>query len=71
MKYYVTIYIDEFFEKELYKNVDFSLVIELEFSKLMKQIDFTHAFLGLTKDKTPDELEALMWKKNLNGINLL
>lgn len=60
MKYYVTIYVDEFFEKELYKNVDFSLVIELEFSKLMKQIDFTHAFLGLTKDKTPDELEALM-----------
>ena len=44
MKYYVTIYIDKMLEKELFKNVDFSLFLEGEFSKPMKQIDFTHAF---------------------------
>ncbi|WP_185908936.1 hypothetical protein [Campylobacter troglodytis] len=38
MKYYVTIYIDVFFEKDLLK------------------LDFTHAFLGLTKGKSPYEL---------------
>lgn len=41
MKYYVTIYIDILFEKELLK------------------LDATHAFLGLTKDKNPDELDKI------------
>ncbi|RDU60583.1 hypothetical protein CQA53_10840 [Helicobacter didelphidarum] len=48
MKYYVTIYIDELFEKEL-----------LNFD------DFTHAFLGLTKDKSPDELDKIKLERDV------
>lgn len=59
MKYYVTLYIDPLFEQEMFKNVVFSLIFKREFSNLAKQIDFTHAFLGLTKDKSPDELDKI------------
>ena len=46
MKYYVTIYIDELLE--------FQVIEDL---LNMKGLDFTHAFLGLTKGKSPDELD--------------
>ncbi|WP_186299293.1 hypothetical protein [Campylobacter jejuni] len=41
------------------KHVDFSLLFKAKFSQITKQIDFTHAFLGLTKNKTPDELDKV------------
>ena len=56
MKYYVTIYIDKLLEQELYKNADFKLITKLKFKEFQKQLDFTHAFLGLTKGKSPYEL---------------
>ncbi|TNB58468.1 hypothetical protein [Campylobacter helveticus] len=56
-KHYITIYIDELFEKELYLNTNILTIIEDDFQKFIKQFDLTHAFLGLTKDKSPDELE--------------
>ncbi len=59
IKYYVTIYIDELLENEMLKHVDFSLLFKAKFSQISKQIDFTHAFLGLTKDKSPDELDKI------------
>ncbi|MCW0189221.1 hypothetical protein [Campylobacter lari] len=59
IKYYVTIYVDELLEDEMLKHVDFSLLFEAKFSQISKQIDFTHAFLGLTKDKSPDELDKI------------
>ncbi|ARJ56606.1 hypothetical protein [Campylobacter cuniculorum] len=46
MKYYVTIYIDELLEFQTIKDL-----------WNMKGSDFTHAFLGLTKGKSPDELD--------------
>ncbi|HFP7759760.1 TPA: hypothetical protein ACHDWC_001826, partial [Campylobacter jejuni] len=46
MKYYATIYIDEFLEYEI--------LVSLYNGN---GLDFTHAFLGLTKDKSPDELD--------------
>ena len=46
MKYYVTIYIDELLE--------FQVIEDL---LNMKGSDLTHAFLGLTKGKNPDELD--------------
>ncbi len=48
MKYCVTIYIDEFLEYEI--------LVSLYNGK---GLDFTHAFLGLTKDKSPDELDKI------------
>ncbi len=48
MKYYVTIYIDELLEFQMIKDL-----------LNMKGLDFTHAFLGLTKDKSPDELDKI------------
>ncbi|MBF7048714.1 hypothetical protein [Campylobacter volucris] len=49
MKYYVTIYIDPLVECFLdFKN---QCYWQIE--------DFTHAFLGLTKDKDPDELDKI------------
>ncbi|MCH3815979.1 hypothetical protein LZB39_09290, partial [Campylobacter jejuni] len=45
--YYATIYIDEYIEYEIFVTLGESI----------KQIDFTHAFLGLTKGKSPDELD--------------
>ncbi|EOV5462951.1 hypothetical protein ACOQXD_001882 [Campylobacter jejuni] len=51
MKYYVTIYIDKLFG-EITRSIDIknpSTYFE----------DFTHAFLGLTKDKSPDELDKV------------
>ncbi len=59
IKYYVTIYIDELLENEMLKHVDFSLLFKAKFSQISKQIDFTHAFLGLTKDKSLDELDKI------------
>ncbi|MCV3501664.1 hypothetical protein L8X52_08555 [Campylobacter lari] len=59
IKYYVAIYVDELLEDEMLKHVDFSLLFEAKFSQISKQIDFTHAFLGLTKDKSPDELDKI------------
>ncbi|WP_186298551.1 hypothetical protein [Campylobacter jejuni] len=41
------------------KHVDFSLLFKAKFSQITKQIDFTHAFLGLTKNKTPDKLDKV------------
>ncbi|BEK13339.1 hypothetical protein JSW74_001848 [Campylobacter jejuni] len=46
MKYYATIYIDEFLEYEI--------LVSLYNGN---GLDFTHAFLGLTKGKNPDELD--------------
>ncbi|EHQ5926200.1 hypothetical protein RFR77_001870 [Campylobacter jejuni] len=46
MKYYATIYIDEFLEYEI--------LVSLYNGN---GLDFTHAFLGLTKGKSPDELD--------------
>ncbi|AJC90749.1 hypothetical protein [Campylobacter subantarcticus] len=49
MKYYVTIYIDPLVECFLdFKNQCY-----------WQREDFTHAFLGLTKDKSPDELDKI------------
>ncbi|MGM8975415.1 hypothetical protein ACTFDJ_06785 [Campylobacter jejuni] len=48
MKHYVTIYIDELLEFQMIKDL-----------WNMKGLDFTHAFLGLTKDKSPDELDKI------------
>ncbi|HED6595537.1 hypothetical protein [Campylobacter coli] len=48
MKYYVTIYIDELLEFQMIKDL-----------LNMKSLDFAHAFLGLTKDKSPDELDKI------------
>ncbi len=48
MKYYVTIYIDELLEFQMIKDL-----------LNMKGLDFTHAFLGLTKGKSPDELDKI------------
>ena len=56
MKYYVTIYIDKLLEQELYKNADFKLITKLKFKEFQKQLDLTHAFLGLTR-KHSDELD--------------
>ena len=49
MKYYVTIYIDQLFG-EITKDFE---VLKLNFLDL----DLTHAFLGLTKGKSPNELD--------------
>ena len=49
MKYYVTIYIDQLFG-EITKDFE---VLKLNFS----DFDLTHAFLGLTKGKSPNELD--------------
>ena len=46
MKYYVTIYIDELLEFQTIKDL-----------LNMKGSDLTHAFLGLTKGKSPNELD--------------
>ncbi|WP_185908706.1 hypothetical protein [Campylobacter troglodytis] len=64
MKYYVTIYIDKLLEQELYKNADFKLITKLKFKEFQKQLDLTHAFLGLTKGKSPDELDEMDKKTN-------
>ncbi len=48
MKYYVTIYIDELLEFQMIKDL-----------LNMKGLDFTHAFLGLIKNKSPDELDKI------------
>ena len=48
MKYYVTIYIDELLEFQTIKDL-----------WNMKGSDLTHAFLGLTKGKSPDELDKI------------
>ncbi|MFY4766894.1 hypothetical protein ACOTVC_08575 [Campylobacter sp. GB48] len=48
MKYYATIYIDEFLEYEILVNLYNG-----------NGLDFTHAFLGLTKGKSPDELDKI------------
>ncbi|XAK45582.1 hypothetical protein AAID97_03395 [Campylobacter coli] len=37
----------------------FLYYLKQNFSQISKQIDFTHAFLGLTKDKSPDELDKI------------
>ncbi|MGX2972927.1 hypothetical protein [Helicobacter sp. T3_23-1059] len=68
MRYYVTIYIDELFEKELYKNADFKLITERKFKEFIGQFDLTHAFLGLTKGKSPDELDEMDKKINDNKL---
>ncbi|ARJ56683.1 hypothetical protein [Campylobacter cuniculorum] len=57
IKYYATIYVDELLEDEMLKHVDFSLLFKAKFSQISKQIDLTHAFLGLTKGKSPNELD--------------
>ncbi|MCR2067235.1 hypothetical protein CHLV3229_10245, partial [Campylobacter helveticus] len=57
-KHYITIYIDELFEKELYLNTNILTIIEDDFQKFIKQFDLTHAFLGLTR-KHPDELDKV------------
>jgi len=49
MKYYVTIYIDPLVE----------CFMDFKEKCYWKREDFTHAFLGLTKDKSPDELDAI------------
>ncbi len=48
MKYYVTIYIDQLLEIELITSFVRG-----------NGPDFTHAFIGLTKDKSPDELDKI------------
>ncbi|EHH0538494.1 hypothetical protein J7D62_001617 [Campylobacter lari] len=48
MKYYATIYLDEFLEYEILVNLYNG-----------NGLDFTHAFLGLTKDKSPNELDKI------------
>lgn len=65
MRYYVTIYVDTLFEKELLKNVEFSLMLKGDFAQAKKQIDFTHAFLGLTKGKSPDELDKIKLQRDI------
>lgn len=61
MKYYVTIYIDPLIE----------CFFDFKSKCYFEREDFTHAFLGLTKDKTPDELdkqdEALRQEKLKNA----
>lgn len=49
MKYYVTIYIDPLVE----------CFLDCENKNFINMEDFTHAFLGLTKNKTPDELDKI------------
>lgn len=65
MKYYATIYVDTLFEKELLKNIEFSLIVKGDFAQAKKQIDFTHAFLGLTKGKSPDELDKIKLERDV------
>ncbi|MWV62186.1 hypothetical protein DCO58_05540 [Helicobacter saguini] len=50
MKYYVTIYIDKLFG-EITRN--------FKISSPISSLDFTHAFLGLTKGKSPNELDKI------------
>lgn len=57
MKYYVTIYIDQLFG-EITK--DFQ-ILKLNFSDL----DFTHAFLGLTR-KHPNKLDSMKFERETN-----
>lgn len=57
MKYYVTIYVDKLFG-EITRNFE---VLKLNFSDL----DFTHAFLGLTKGKSPDELDKIKLQRDV------
>lgn len=65
MSNYVTIYIDKLLEKELYKNTNIlTLFEENGLDKFKKQIDFTHAFLGLTR-KHPDELDTLEFERDI------
>ncbi|WP_186299370.1 hypothetical protein [Campylobacter jejuni] len=55
MKYYVTIYIDPLVECFLdFKNQCY-----------WQREDFTHAFLGLTKDKSPDELDTMKFERDV------
>ena len=54
MKYYVTIYIDELLEFQTIKDL-----------LNMKGSDLIHAFLGLTKGKSPDELDDIDIDKEL------
>lgn len=62
---YDIIYVDTLFEKELLKNVEFSLMLKGDFAQAKKQIDFTHAFLGLTKGKSPDELDKIKLERDV------
>ncbi|HEB7542421.1 TPA: hypothetical protein RZH72_001672 [Campylobacter coli] len=49
MKYYATIYIDPLVE----------CFLDCENKNFINAEDFTHAFLGLTKGKSPDELDKI------------
>ncbi len=49
MKYYVTIYIDPLVE----------CFLDCENKNFINAEDFTHAFLGLTKGKSLDELDKI------------
>ncbi|MCR8678131.1 hypothetical protein [Campylobacter sp. S4:11] len=49
MKYYVTIYIDPLVK----------CFLDCENKNFINVEGFTHAFLGLTKDKSPDELDKV------------
>ena len=52
MRYYATIYIDPLFG-EITRSVD------IKNPSTYLDLDFTHAFLGLTKNKSPDELDKM------------
>ncbi|RDU61413.1 hypothetical protein CQA53_10155 [Helicobacter didelphidarum] len=55
MKYYVTIYIDPLIE----------CFIDFKNKCYWKREDATHAFLGLTKDKSPDELDKIKLERDV------
>ncbi|MGM8975275.1 hypothetical protein ACTFDJ_06065 [Campylobacter jejuni] len=62
MKYFVTIYIDKLFG-EITRNFNINK------PSTYFDFDFTHAFLGLTKDKSPDELDKIDEELRQRKIN--
>lgn len=58
MKHYVTLYIDPLFG-EITRSVD------IKNPSTYLDLDFTHAFLGLTKGKSPDELDKIKLQRDV------
>lgn len=62
MKHYVTLYIDPLFG-EITRSVD------IKNPSTYLNLDATHAFLGLTKDKSPDELDKIDNEIKMQKLN--
>ena len=64
MKHYVTLYIDPLFG-EITRSVD------IKNPSTYLNLDATHAFLGLTKDKSPDELDKIDNEIKMQNLKML